>query len=145
MRFSTNEHGYASLEAFVPMGLQEAFEVYEWPGLPHVVVSDYGGGVAWEGRLEDITIVPGGVQLAAFGYQNALRDVTYTALWSRSGSRILASPADFAAPALASSGRSANNPSRPISTSVSESLTKGITMAILRQSKLPTAAKIHIL
>ena len=86
LRFSTNEHGYESLECFVPMQLVESFEVYERQGLPHVVVSDNAAGVVWEGRLEDVSIVPGGVRLAAYGYQNALRDVTYTALWSRSGS-----------------------------------------------------------
>jgi len=41
--------------------------------------------VAWEGRLEDIAIVPGGLSLTAFGYQRALSDLLYTALWSMTG------------------------------------------------------------
>lgn len=87
MSFSTNQHGFAALDApIIPMSLVEAFEVYEWPGLPHVVVSDGAAGVVWEGRMEDIEIVEGGVRLGALGYQRALHDVPYTALWSWTGS-----------------------------------------------------------
>lgn len=87
LRFSTNGHGFAALEApLVPMTLVEAFAVYDWPGTPHVVASDPGAGVAWEGRLEDIAIVPGGISLTALGYQRALYDMPYTALWSKTGS-----------------------------------------------------------
>jgi hypothetical protein len=81
-QFSTNGHGFAALNVpLVPMSLTEAFEWYTWPGMPHVVVSD--AGVVWEGRLEDIAIVNGGVSLMALGYSRALYDVLYTALWSR--------------------------------------------------------------
>lgn len=87
LRFSTNGHGFAALDMpLIPMSLSEAFSVYAWPGTPHVIVSDQGAGVVWEGRLEDITIVDGGVALMAFGYQRAYYDVPYTALWSKSGS-----------------------------------------------------------
>lgn len=86
LTFSTGAHGFAAMEApLVPMSLWESFEVYDWPGTPHVVVGD-GAAVVWEGRLEDVTIVPGGVALRAFGYQRALSDVLYTALWSYTGS-----------------------------------------------------------
>lgn len=87
MRFSTNEHGFAALELpLVPMTLTEAFEVYDWPGTPHVIVSDPAAGVAWEGRAEDISIVEQGVAITAMGYQRAMRDVPYTALWSDTSS-----------------------------------------------------------
>lgn len=87
LSFSTNGHGFASLSApLVTMSLAEAFECYSWPGLPHVVVSDGAAGVVWEGRLEDIAIVDGGVALVALGYQRALYDLPYTALWSVTGS-----------------------------------------------------------
>lgn len=86
LTFSTNAHGFAGLSApLVPMSLSEAFQVYEWPGLPHVVLSDEAAAVAWEGRLEDIGIVPGGVSLTALGYQRAYSDAPYTALWSKTG------------------------------------------------------------
>lgn len=86
LRFTTNRHGFAALEApLVPMSLAEAFEVYDWTGTPHVVVSDGAAAVVWEGRLEDISIIPGGVTLRAFGYQRALSDLPYTALWSMTG------------------------------------------------------------
>lgn len=84
VRFSTNKHGFAACQiGLVSMSLAEAFEVYEWPGIPHVVVSDSATGIAWEGRLEDIAIVAGGVSLTALGYQRAMYDVPYTALWSK--------------------------------------------------------------
>lgn len=87
LTFSTNAHGFQALACpLVPMGLTEAFELYDWPGTPHAVVTDHGGGVVWEGRLEDVSIVPGGVALTALGYQRAFHDVPYTALWSHSGS-----------------------------------------------------------
>jgi hypothetical protein len=84
LAFSTNGHGFAALVADgIPAGLWESHEIYTWPGLPHVVLSDSGAGVAWEGRLEDIGIVAGGVSLVALGYQRALYDAPYTALWSK--------------------------------------------------------------
>lgn len=85
--FTTNRHGFGALSVpLVPMTLSEAFEAYDWPGTPHVVVSDQVAGVAWEGRLEDVAIVEGGVALTVMGYQRALKDALYTALWSKSGS-----------------------------------------------------------
>lgn len=84
VRFSTNKHGFAACQVgLVPMSSAEAFQAYEWPGTPHVVVSDSATGVAWEGRLEDIAIVEGGLSLTALGYQRAMLDVPYTALWSK--------------------------------------------------------------
>lgn len=85
LSFSTNGRGFAACHApLVPMPLNEAFQVYEWPGTPHVVVSNNAAAVVWEGRLEDISIVPGGVALTALGYQRALLDIPYTAFWSKS-------------------------------------------------------------
>lgn len=84
LSFSTNRHGFQALSApLIPMALIEAFALYDYPGTPHAVVTDYSGGVIWEGRVEDITIVPGGVALVALGYQRALHDLPYTALWSK--------------------------------------------------------------
>lgn len=86
IRFSSNRHGFASCELpFVPMSLEEAFLVYDWPGTPHLVISDEAADEIWNGRLEDVAIVGGGVRLVSFGYWRALSDVVYTALWSRSG------------------------------------------------------------
>ena len=58
-----------------------AFQLYDRPGLPHVVLSD-GVTVVWEGRLEDVAITDPGVRLTAFGYWRSLSDAPYTALWS---------------------------------------------------------------
>lgn len=60
----------------------DALKMYRWSGTPHVVATHEGGGVLWEGRLEDITIVPGGVSLTAFGYQRAMSDLLYTGMWT---------------------------------------------------------------
>jgi hypothetical protein len=79
--FSTNEHGFADLSFRVPLRLSETFWLYDRPGLPHVVVAA-GGAIAWEGRLEDASITDGGLYLKALGYQRALSDIPYTALWS---------------------------------------------------------------
>lgn len=84
LRFSTGPHGFAALSCFIPCALDEAFWLYDRPGLPHVVVSDNGATV-WEGRLEDVAIVAGadgGVRLTALGYWRALADLPYSALWS---------------------------------------------------------------
>lgn len=86
VQFSTNRRGFSSLSVgFIALSLYEAFALYEWRGTPHMVATGEDGGVAWEGRLEDIAIVPGGLSLTAFGYQRALSDLLYTALWSASG------------------------------------------------------------
>lgn len=80
-RFGTDQHGFATFACFYPCTLQEAFWLYDRPGVPHVAVTGCGL-VVWEGRLEDVAIVDGGVRLTALGYWQALSDVPYTALWS---------------------------------------------------------------
>jgi hypothetical protein len=79
--FSTNAHGFATLTANADLTLVRAFQLYDRPGLPHVVLSD-GANVVFEGRLEDVSITDPGARLMAFGYWRALSDLPYTALWS---------------------------------------------------------------
>lgn len=81
LRFGTNEHGYSDFEALYPCGLAESFRIYDRPGLPHVSVVA-NGATAWEGRVEDVAIVNGGVRIKAFGYQRALSDAPHTGLYS---------------------------------------------------------------
>lgn len=81
VEISDSEHGFESLAAFVPMLPEEAFRWYNRPGLPFVSLN-YGSGVAWEGRLEDVAIVVSGLQVRALGYWRSLFDVPYTALWA---------------------------------------------------------------
>lgn len=78
---TTNAHGFATLTADIDLSLVEAFQLYDRPGLPHVVLSD-GAAVVFEGRLEDVAITDPGAKLTAFGYWRALSDAPYTALWS---------------------------------------------------------------
>jgi len=87
-QIDNGRHGFRSLTAFIPMPLELAFSYSEqskgkWLSL------NYGCGVAWEGRVEDPTVVIAedgtGLGLTAFGAWRALLDVPYTALWSASG------------------------------------------------------------
>lgn len=82
-----NEHGYESCEVSVPRRLTEALAlVYQVQAPPILRVTDGAGARLFEGRLEDPSIAAGdqssGIRLTAYGYQNAYRDVPYTALWS---------------------------------------------------------------
>lgn len=82
VQIASNARGFAECTAFIPMSLADAFQLYERPGLPHVVVTDGATARAFEGRLEDVDIVDGGVNLTALGYSRALSDVPYVAFWS---------------------------------------------------------------
>jgi hypothetical protein len=79
--FATNEHGFAESRVSVPMSLVDAFRVYDRPGLPELALYD-GAAVVHAGRLEDVALSREGLDLSAYGYQNAFRDAPYTALWS---------------------------------------------------------------
>lgn len=81
LQFSTNAHGYASLAAVVPLSVADSFRLYDRAGMLHAWVTGLGA-TAWEGRIEDVAIVDGGVRLQALGYWRALSDVPYTGLWS---------------------------------------------------------------
>lgn len=89
LSFSTGQHGYDSLQVFYPCGTDEAFRIYDRPGLPHMSVTG-GGAAIWEGRLEDVAIVDGGVRLGAFGYQRALSDTLYTASFTGAAASAIA-------------------------------------------------------
>jgi hypothetical protein len=80
-RFSTGRHGFHTYTCTVPRGLIDSFYLYDRPGLPHVAIT-WQGAIVWEGRVEDVSIVDGGVKLTALGYWRALSDVPYSALWS---------------------------------------------------------------
>jgi hypothetical protein len=79
--FTTNEHGFGDCSFFIPLTLAESFALYDRVGLQHVLVSD-GAATVWEGRLEDVAIVNGGINLRAFGYWRALSDMDQTAFYS---------------------------------------------------------------
>jgi hypothetical protein len=79
MTLSTNEHGFAALEANIRISFQEAFRLYNQPGMLYVAVADNGYPI-WEGRLEDVSLENDQLKLKAFGYQRAFSDVPYTGL-----------------------------------------------------------------
>lgn len=83
-QFETGDHGFRSLNAFFRFSLVESFNIYnDYRGALHIVLSN-GAQVVWEGRIEDIQIVTGGIRVIALGYWSALYDAPYTALWSDS-------------------------------------------------------------
>ena len=85
LSFGTGRHGFSDLRCTLPMSMEEAFDFYASWALADVTIRDAGGEVVWRGRLEDIAIVPEGVEVGAFGYARALGDLLYTALWSVTG------------------------------------------------------------
>lgn len=77
VEFSTNEHGYSSLTAFIPLMPVAAFYWFDRPGLPWIEV--WGDGeLAWKGRIEDVRLVSGGISLSALGAWSTFGDVPYS-------------------------------------------------------------------
>ena len=65
--------GLLALAATVPLSLLDSFYIYDRATLPHIAVT-WAGGVVWEGRLEDVAIIPGGLRLMALGYIRGYAD-----------------------------------------------------------------------
>lgn len=85
LTFASNNRGWAECSGFVPMGLDEAFSLYDHAGLLSVVITDSASGTVYAGRLEDVAITGDGVTLTALGYGRSLSDAPSTALWSATG------------------------------------------------------------
>src|SRR5262249_11159811 len=82
LTFATNAHGFAELAATIPMGAQEAFQFYDRAGTPHALFNDASSGALYEGRVEDVAIVPDGIRITALGYARAFTDLPHTNIWS---------------------------------------------------------------
>jgi hypothetical protein len=78
---SSNLHGDEALQLSARLSMPSAFERYDRAGTPHAVVTD-GAALPFQGRVEDIAVRGDGLELTAFGYQRALTDARYNALWS---------------------------------------------------------------
>lgn len=87
LSFATNAKGFAECSGFIPMPLAESFLLYDRVGVLHVQMADSGSTIIYEGRLEDVEITNGGVNLRAFGYSRALSDEMRTLLWSTTSSQ----------------------------------------------------------
>lgn len=77
----TNEHGFSQLTARARLPLGDAFLMYARTLRARVKAID-SGVIVWDGRLEDVSLTDDGLLLKAFGFQRALSDAPYTALWS---------------------------------------------------------------
>jgi len=84
LTFETDEHGFGVLMATIPMPTERAFRIYDGIAFAHVLLSN-GASVAFEGRIEDRSIIPGGLRISAYGYQRAFSDLDYAGYWSVSG------------------------------------------------------------
>lgn len=78
VELTTNAHGYAALTATIDLPVPDAFYWFDRPGLPWIEVGDCGD-VVWRGRLEDVRLVVGGIQITALGAWSAFGDLPYTA------------------------------------------------------------------
>lgn len=78
---SWNLQGAERLSAELPITLVTALHLVDTPGTLHEQLND-GPVAIWEGRLENPTLTDGGSTLEALGYNRALADLPYTALWS---------------------------------------------------------------
>jgi hypothetical protein len=77
VEFATNAHGFASLSAFILLPQAEAFRWFDQYGLPWIQVNS-DGPVAWEGRLEDVDLVDGGIRVTALGAWSAFGDLPHS-------------------------------------------------------------------
>jgi hypothetical protein len=82
--FSSGEHGYESLSGFVFKSNHSAAYWRKRRGLV-LIKASAGGVVVWQGRLEDVRSVPGGLRFMALGDFRAYTDAAYTRLWSTTG------------------------------------------------------------
>ncbi len=84
-RISKAEHGCAELRLTIPMALREAAALYNRGQPLHAVVAG-DGATWWEGRTEELGLASAddgtALNLTAYGYWQALKDLRYTALWS---------------------------------------------------------------
>lgn len=83
-QLSTNAHGTQAIDVELKRNLYDAFRLYDAPGTLHVEMND-GAQILGATRLEDPGLhagAAGAAKLNALGYQRALSDIPYTALWS---------------------------------------------------------------
>jgi hypothetical protein len=79
--FSTNLHGDEALQLSAPLSLASAFVRFDAAGTPHAIVTD-GAATPFQGRVEDVAIRAGSIDMTALGYSRSMGDARYTALWS---------------------------------------------------------------
>jgi len=74
-------HGPSVGSCFIPGSLAASFRLYNRSSLPWLRLSD-GARAIWTGRIEQVAVVPGGVEVRALGAGRGLSDSPYTAMWS---------------------------------------------------------------
>jgi len=81
VKIEDGPHGPGQASCFIPGSLIASFRLYNRSSLPWLRLSD-GARVIWTGRIEQIAVVPGGVEVHAVGAARGLSDTPYTAMWS---------------------------------------------------------------
>lgn len=85
LTFETFRHGFLRLSGTIDLGVVAALEFYSKVSAPYIRLGT-GGEIAWEGRIEDVSLLGGGViQFNALGAWSALSDIPYMALWQDDG------------------------------------------------------------
>ena len=113
VEFEKDEHGYKSLSAFIPLPFAEAMLFYNRPGTPHLELT-YSGSCIWQGRIEDVSIVAGGISIVAFGYYRAFADQLYTATHTAAAPSAIIAAMLTKAPLLSSVTKFIQNPGTTI-------------------------------
>lgn len=115
VEYSKDEHGCKTLSCFVPATFIESWLLCNAPGVPHVELS-YNGFPIWQGRLEDksIKLVPGGIDVVAFGYYRAFSDQPYTATHTGAAPSAIIGALLSNAPALSTNTKLIQNPGTTI-------------------------------
>ena len=83
LTFTTGPHGFEVMRGKVKSTIREAVNQFDILPGKHVWLND-NQAIAFEGRIEEITIEINGFSFVALGHWIALSDVPYTALWSDS-------------------------------------------------------------
>lgn len=79
--FGSNEHGHEAATMLIRLSATDAFRAYDSVPGRHLSISN-GVERPFVGRIEDRQIAADGLQITALGYQRAMSDIPYTALWS---------------------------------------------------------------
>lgn len=79
--FTDGAHGPQSCTIIIPTSQDRAIDLYQDSRLDRLMVTDQGQP-CWEGRAEDVAIVPEGLRVTALGDWRVIGDAPYTNLWS---------------------------------------------------------------
>ncbi len=78
---NTDERGFSTLSGTVRYPRSESLAFYDGRRVLDIALHN-GAEAIWEGRMEDVAIVPSGLEFEALGAWVVFNDVPYTSVWS---------------------------------------------------------------